>query len=73
MATIPIPFVEEDLDTGDGVTSILMTVGLLIAGFAAFSWSQDVGGYVAQRVNSFIAGLVGVDPTSGEDSGADLV
>jgi hypothetical protein len=73
MATVPIPFVDQDVDTDDDATSIGMTVGLVIIGFALFAWFQDVGGYVANQMNSYLSDLIGFDPTSGEDSGADLL
>jgi hypothetical protein len=73
MAEVPIPFTGEEVDTDDGATSIGLTLGLVVAGFAILAWSQDVGGYVANRANSYLAGLIGFDPTSGEDAGADLL
>lgn len=73
MTDVPIPFVNKDLDTDEGSVGVLMTIGVLIAGFAVFAWAQDVGGYVADRVNSTIASVVGVDPTSGDDAGVDAV
>jgi hypothetical protein len=68
MAEIGIPFVEEDVDTSEGASSTLMTVGMVILGFAIFAWAQGVGNYVAQIVNSNLASVLGFDPTTGEDS-----
>jgi hypothetical protein len=73
MAEVPIPFIDEEVDTDDGTKSVLMTLVLVAVGFAAFAWLQDVGGYMASQANSFITNTVGFDPTSGEDSGADLL
>lgn len=69
MAEVPIPFVEEDIDTDSGAQGILMTLGMVIAGFAILAWSQGVGEYVADEANSFVTSLLGFDPTSGEDEG----
>jgi hypothetical protein len=71
MADVPIPFVDENVDTDDGARGILTTLVVLIAGFAAFAWAQDVGGFVASKANSYISNLVGVDPTSGENTQED--
>jgi hypothetical protein len=73
MAEVPIPFVDEDVDTDEGVSGVAMTVGLVIAGFAVLAWARGVGGYLASEANSTISNYLGVDPTSGESSGADLV
>lgn len=73
MADIPIPFTDEEVDTGSGLRGVAMTLVMVIVGFAVFAWSRDVGGYLASEVNSFVADSLGVDPTSGEDSGADLL
>lgn len=73
MAEVPIPFVDEDVDTDDDATTILMSVGVIILGLAAFAWFQDVGQYLADRVNSFITSLIGIDPTSGEDDGLGVL
>jgi hypothetical protein len=75
MAEIPIPFTNEGVDTDDDTSSILMTVGATIAGFALFAWSEDVGTYLASRANGAITNALGVDPTTGEDaeSGADML
>lgn len=66
MAEVPIPFTEEEVDTSSGARGVAMTLAAVIAGFAVLAWSRDVGGYVADRVNSFLTSLLGVDPTSGE-------
>lgn len=73
MATIEVPLTDQEIDTDDGATSMAMTVGMLILGFALFAWAQSVGGYVAQEANGFVSNILGTDPTSGEDSGADLL
>lgn len=66
MAEVPIPFTEEEVDTSSGARGVVMTLAAIIAGFAVLAWSQDVGSYVADQVNSFLTSLLGVDPTSGE-------
>jgi hypothetical protein len=73
MAEVPIPFTEQEVDTDDDATSIVLTVGLVIAGFALLAWARGVGDYLASQANSFITNMLGFDPTSGEDQGADLV
>lgn len=73
MVSYEIPFTSQEVDTDDGAMSVVMTLALVVVGFATFAWAQDVGGVVANQVNSAITGVVGVDPTSGQDSGADGV
>lgn len=73
MADIPIPFTGEEVDTDDGASDVAMTLGLVIAGFAVLAWAQGVGGYLANQANSYVTNLLGFDPTSGQESGADLV
>jgi hypothetical protein len=73
MAEVPIPFIDQTVDTDDDAMSIVMTIALVIAGFGLLAWSQDVGGYLANKANSYISNLLGFDPTSGQDSGPDLV
>lgn len=68
-AQLPFGMGEVDLTSASAVVTIVT----LILGFAVFSMTQDIGGYVASRANSFITNTVGFDPTSGEDSGADLL
>lgn len=54
MATkVPVPFTGQKIDFGDP-TSALMTIGLLVAGFAAFFAAEDLGGSVWQSVSSMI-------------------
>jgi len=66
MATIDVPFTDQQVDTDDDAGSIVMTVGMIIVGFALLAWARDVGDYVANRANSTVTGLLGIDPTSGE-------
>jgi hypothetical protein len=73
MTEVPIPFLDEEVDTDSGLRGVAMTIAMVILGFAVFAWSQDVGSFVANRTNSFVTNLLGFDPTSGDDSGADLV
>jgi hypothetical protein len=73
MEDIPIPFTGEEVDTDSGLRGIAVTVGVVIVGFAVLSWSQGVGDYLASKANSFVTSSLGFDPTSGEDSGADLL
>ena len=73
MADISIPFTDEEVDTDSGLRGVAMTVAMVIVGFAVLSWSQGVGGYLANKANSFVTNTLGFDPTSGEDSGADLL
>lgn len=69
MSDIPIPLTGKEIDTDDDASSILMTVGVMIVGFAALAWFQGVGNYLATVVNGQISNVIGVDPTSGEDAG----
>lgn len=73
MSSVPIPFVDESVDTSDGVTGVAMTLVMVIVGFAILSWARGVGGYVAEEANEQISGLIGVDPTSGDSNGGDLL
>lgn len=73
MPEVPIPFTDEEVDTGDGATSVGMTIALVIAGFALFAWARGVGGYVANQANSYISNALGFDPTSGENSGPEVL
>ena len=68
MPDIPIPFAGEEIDPSDDASGILMTLVVVMVGFAIFAWLQDVGGYLANRANNTISGLVGFDPTSGQDA-----
>ena len=68
MAEVPIPFVDEDLDTDDDATSLVLTVGAIILGFALFAWLRGVGNYVADQANSTISNIIGFDPTSGDST-----
>jgi hypothetical protein len=72
MTDIPIPFVDGDVDTDDP-QSALMTVVLLIGGFAVFTMASDIGGYVAQRINSGLAGVLGFNPANGQSEGPDIL
>lgn len=73
MSEVPIPFTSQNIDTDDDATGVAFTVGLLIVGFAIFAWARDTGGYVANWANRKLSSVIGVDPTSGEEAGADLV
>ncbi|GAB3315226.1 hypothetical protein [Haloplanus salinarum] len=66
MPEVPIPFTDQEVDTDDDASSIVMTLVVVAVGFAAFVWLRDVGGYLAQQANSTITNLVGIDPTSGD-------
>lgn len=68
-AQLPFGMGKVDLTSAGAI----VTVVTLILGFAVFSMTQDIGSYLASRANSFITNTVGFDPTTGEDSGADLV
>jgi len=54
-------------------TGAVFTIVSLILGFAVFSMTESIGGYVASRANNAVAGVIGFDPASGEDTGADLL
>jgi hypothetical protein len=73
MPEVPIPFTDEEVDTDDDTGSIVMTLVVVAAGFGLLAWLQGVGGMLANKANNYITDLIGVDPTSGEDSGVDLV
>jgi hypothetical protein len=73
MPEVPIPFTDEEVDTDDDTSSIVMTLVVVALGFGLLAWLQGVGGMLANKANNYISGLIGVDPTSGEDSGVDLV
>jgi len=72
MAEVPVPFTEEELDTSDGMGAV-MTVVLLIAGFGIFSMAQGIGGTLASTATNYIAQFTGYNPTTGQETGADLV
>jgi hypothetical protein len=73
MPEVPIPFTDEEVDTDEDTSSIVMTLVVVALGFGLLAWLQGVGGMLADKANSYISDLIGVDPTSGEDSGVDLV
>jgi len=73
MADIPIPFTGGEVDTSDDKSSIVMTLVAIAVGFGLLAWLQGVGGMLANKANNYISGVIGIDPTSGEDSGVDLV
>jgi hypothetical protein len=72
MAEIEIPFVDEEVDTSNPTRSV-MTIALLVAGFAVFAMASDIGGYVGSRINSFLGGILGFNPGTGESTENDLV
>jgi hypothetical protein len=71
MPEVPIPFTDQEVDTDDDTSSIVMTLVVVAVGFAAFVWLRDAGGYLARTANSTISNLVGFDPTSGENTQED--
>ena len=73
MPEVPIPFTDEEVDTSDDSKSIVMTLVAVAVGFGLLAWLQGVGGMLADKANSFISNQIGVDPTTGEDEGVDLV
>lgn len=68
MSEVPIPLTDQEIDTDDGAKSILVTLGMVILGFATLAWSQDVGTVLANKVNSTIADVTGYDPASGDSA-----
>lgn len=70
MADVPIPFTGQEIDTDDDATSIGLTVGVLVAGFALFSMASATGQAVADRAGNMIADFTGYNPAAGQtDSG----
>jgi hypothetical protein len=72
MPEVEVPFTNQEVDTSEpseGVSTILM----LIAGFAVFSMASGIGGYVADKANSALSGVVGFNPATGESEGVDLL
>jgi hypothetical protein len=74
MADIPIPLTDQEVDTSEP-TSALMMVGMLIAGFAVFAMTQAIGTNLANQVNSYLGNFIGINPGTGEDAdqGVDLL
>jgi len=73
MPEVPIPFTDEEVDTDEDTSSIVMTLVVVALGFGLLAWLQGVGGMLANKANNYISGLIGIDPSTGEDSGADLL
>lgn len=71
MADIPVPFVDEDVDTDDP-TGAMMTVVLLVAGFAVVAFAQMFGDTIASSVSSTIASAVGWNPATGQSDDGGL-
>lgn len=67
MAEIPVPFIEEDVDTSDR-SGVIMTLVMLIAGFAVYTMTSSIGEYVANVANSKLGEFIGFNPATGEDS-----
>ena len=72
MPKVEVPFTDSEVDTSEPSDG-LMTVGMLIAGFAVFSMASGIGGYLANQANSALSGVLGFNPATGEDSGVDLL
>lgn len=72
MAKADIPFTDSSIST-DNPSGTVMTVLTLIAGFAVFSMASDIGDYVGGEINSKIGDVIGFNPASGEEEGADIV
>ena len=68
MAEIEVPFVESDIDTSDGVGS-LMTVGVLVIGFALFAFARTAGNTLFQKANQMLSNLVGVNANGSNNNG----
>lgn len=69
---IPIPFVDQEVDTDDP-TKGLMTVGVVVIGFAIFAMASSIGANLGQRVNDSIGTLTGVNPAGDSSGGRDLI
>jgi hypothetical protein len=75
MDEIPVPFVNQGVDTDDPQKGMI-TVLMLIAGFAVFSFASSIGEYAGSRINSGIAEVIGINPATGEsqdDGGVDFI
>lgn len=72
MAEVPVPFMDEEIDTDEGLGAGV-TVGVLILGFAVFAMAQSIGSYLANQANSTLGELIGFNPATGESNEADLV
>lgn len=68
MPEVPIPFTDEEVDTDEGTSSIVMTLVVVALGFGLLAWLQGVGSMLANKANSFIADATGTDPTTGESA-----
>lgn len=66
MPEVPIPFTDQEVDTDDDTSSIVMTIVGVLAGFALLAWLRGVADNLANQANSFISNLIGYDPTSGD-------
>lgn len=72
MAKAEIPFTDQEVSTSNPSGSV-MTILMLIAGFAVFSMASDIGDNLGDRINSAIGEFIGTNPATGEDSGADVL
>jgi len=75
MTDIPIPFVGQEVDTDDGLVGIVMSLAIIIAGFAVFAMASSIGSNLGSRVNEAIATVLGVNPATGTsgDSSPDIL
>lgn len=60
MADIPIPFTSQEVDTDEGVSSVLMTVAVLVAGFGLFAMAQDAGQNLYSKASAAVAQFTGI-------------
>jgi len=75
MAEIPIPLVNQDLETSDPSGSLVMIV-LLIAGFSVLTMASSIGSFVGARLNQGLASVLGFNPATGQsggDNGVDIL
>jgi hypothetical protein len=67
MPEVEVPFTSQEVDTSNPSEG-LSTVVMLIAGFALFSMASGIGNYVADKANSALGGVIGVNPATGESN-----
>jgi len=67
MADIPIPFTNQDVDTDDGVSGILMSMAVTATGFMLLYMSQTLGNTAFQQVNSALGDFLGYNASGSAD------
>jgi hypothetical protein len=73
MADIPIPFTNQEVDTDDGASGILMTVAVMVVGFGLFAMAQDAGQNLYGKASGIVAQLTGMNLDGSDTNSPEVV